>query len=277
MKLQEYALAIRDFDESLRIEPRNTYSLSQRAECKRALGQCNAALDDYNTLLGLEPNDIDALTARGMLLQDRGDHEGAVRDFDAVVRLDPRPVDALRDRAASLIVLGRGEQAVDDCNRAVEMAPEHATPYGTRAQIYAALGQYQKAADDLASMIELAHGKSRPLAFDKLAWLLATCPDAKLRDGERALVLVQQAISWDDNLPAGVLNTLAAVEAERGDFSEALHYETMALDLMIDADEKVEYSDRRALYQTGRPYRDDGKGKRPSWVLVSECAVPSSP
>jgi hypothetical protein len=44
-----------------------------------------------------------------------------------------------------------------------------------------------------AGVIELAHGKLRPWAFDKLAWLLATCPDAKLRDGERALMLVRQA------------------------------------------------------------------------------------
>jgi hypothetical protein len=65
-----------------------------------------------------------------------------------------------------------------------------------------------------------------------LAWLLATCPEASLRNGNRAVELARQA----EGLAGGgespqLLDTLAAAYAEAGRFGEAVATAKRALNL----------------------------------------------
>jgi len=62
-----------------------------------------------------------------------------------------------------------------------------------------------------------------------LAWLLATCEDNNLRNGDRARVLaisVGRALGIDS---VRVLDILAASNATKGDFDEAVRYAEKAL------------------------------------------------
>jgi hypothetical protein len=58
-------------------------------------------------------------------------------------------------------------------------------------------------------------------AANNLAWLLATCPDRSLRDGNRAVILARHASEQSHNQNPMILGTLAAALAEKGNFSEA--------------------------------------------------------
>jgi hypothetical protein len=93
-------------------------------------------------------------------------------------------------------------------------------------------------------------------AFERRAWILATCPDTKLRNGKLAVAAATHAAEltkWKDE---NVLATLAASYAESGDFASAVRWQQRALErsAATGADAKW-YEDRLTLYKAGKPYR----------------------
>jgi hypothetical protein len=58
---------------------------------------------------------------------------------------------------------------------------------------------------------------------------------------------------WQD---AACLDTLAAAYAECGKFEDASRWQQRAL-VLADAEDRSAFRDRLALYETGRPYRDE--------------------
>ena len=92
--------------------------------------------------------------------------------------------------------------------------------------------------------------------INNYAWLLATSPDAAIRDGERAVSLMEELLSAGRREAAWV-DTLAAAYAEAGRFDEAVEMQEEALTLFdrnFDGyDEAVE---RRNLYASGAAWRD---------------------
>jgi tetratricopeptide (TPR) repeat protein len=61
-----------------------------------------------------------------------------------------------------------------------------------------------------------------PWAANNLAWVLATCPDEKLRDGRRAIELARKAIKVPGVEVPDFVNTLAAAHAAAGEFDVAV-------------------------------------------------------
>ena len=58
--------------------------------------------------------------------------------------------------------------------------------------------------------------------LDELAWLLATYPDSKSRDGAEAVRLAERACDLTERRILALLDTLAAAYAETGDFPRAI-------------------------------------------------------
>mmetsp|Transcript_67368 Transcript_67368/g.170949 ORF Transcript_67368/g.170949 Transcript_67368/m.170949 type:complete len:232 (-) Transcript_67368:94-789(-) len=83
----DFAAALPDLDQALRIEPQNLYALRDRAEARAKLGDLDGALEDYNTKLTLAPGDGRALCGRGETRLQKGDREGAISDLSLAVRL----------------------------------------------------------------------------------------------------------------------------------------------------------------------------------------------
>jgi len=91
-----------------------------------------------------------------------------------------------------------------------------------------------------------------------LAWLLATAPDAALRDGARARALAQEASRLTGGHPV-VLGTLAAAQAERGDFAAAAATAAQAAERAAAQGHAAlaeSLRGQRALYEQGRAFRD---------------------
>ncbi len=89
-----------------------------------------------------------------------------------------------------------------------------------------------------------------------LAWLLATCPDEEIRDGERAVVIAKDVVAKDAS--AHNLDTLAAAYAAAGRFNEAVSTQEQAIaELRSDATNDELYRDslvRLRAYQSGKPW-----------------------
>ena len=153
----------------------------------------------------------------------------AVAHFERALALQPNLGEAHNGLASALLQAGRVREAVAQYQAAVAAAPEN------------------------------------PYLLNNLAWALATCPEASIRDGARAVELAQQAERLSGGKDPWILGTLAAAYAEAGRFSEAVAAAQRALELATARADTKQAEDLRArisLYQAGSPYRDPGLSPR---------------
>src|SRR5277367_2848752 len=93
-----YALAISDFDNSLRLNPKDVEAYNNRCWARTVVGDLQAALKDCNEALRLRPNFVDALDSRGLVNLKSGQTKNAIADFDAALRINPRLTSSLYGR-----------------------------------------------------------------------------------------------------------------------------------------------------------------------------------
>jgi hypothetical protein len=89
--------------------------------------------------------------------------------------------------------------------------------------------------------------------------VLATSPQASVRNGVRAVELAQQAERLSGGKDLSVLGTLAAAYAEARRFPDAVATAQRALDLATSQTNLTRADTLRAqlgLYQAGSPFRD---------------------
>ena len=94
-----------------------------------------------------------------------------------------------------------------------------------------------------------------PLAANDLAWRLATCSDAELRDGAKAVEYAEQAVMGTKRNNPAFLDTLACAYAENGRFEKAVATEEEAIKLLHADQRLAECELHRALFRAGKPYR----------------------
>jgi tetratricopeptide (TPR) repeat protein len=161
---------------------------------------------------------------------------------------------ARHQRGLTHQAMGQRQLALADFNRALELNSDALSVRFDRSQLFAEMGLYQQAIEDLH---RTATSSPKTAVYaNALAWLLATCPDAKIHNGKEAVHFALKAVSIDRN--AQYLDTLAAAEARKGDFKQAVETQQAALDL-LRKDKAVqetlkEFSTRLSLYTAGNPY-----------------------
>jgi len=93
-----------------------------------------------------------------------------------------------------------------------------------------------------------------PEGMNRLAWILATCPDRRFCDGEQALILAKAAV--EKNSAAGYLDTLAAAYARNGMFPEAVStLETLLENIEQQSSIYGRYAKRLNQYRNNKPYQ----------------------
>lgn len=132
--------------------------------------------------------------------------------------------------------LKENELAIRDYDRSIQQNPKFYDAYIRRGIIYNNLGDFKQAIQDFEKAIELRPNNRK--AYNNLAWLLATCEDPQYRDGERALKLIQTALRLSKIDDFYMLDTLAAVYAELGQFDKAIDAQSKAIKLSEERGEK---------------------------------------
>jgi tetratricopeptide (TPR) repeat protein len=147
------------------------------------------------------------------------------------------------------------DRSIADFNQAITLDPTNASVFADRALAQAKLGAYGNAIADCENAIKLNGALGE--AYNNLAWILATCPNSKYRDGKKALAAATEACKLSDWKVATSLDTFAAAAAQAGDFDAAVKWEQIAIAAPgLSASDIADAKKRLALFQAHKTYQE---------------------
>jgi tetratricopeptide (TPR) repeat protein len=159
----------------------------------------------------------------GLVLSQRGDAQGAMREWRSALDLDLKYAEAHIGLGDALDGQGQAAEAVAQWREGIELQPDDAP------------------------------------TLRRLAWALATSPDASIRNGGDALAFAVRAVEITHGGDARILDTLAAAYAEKGQFADAALTARRALAKAAQENQPAlteGIKARVALYEAGQPFRD---------------------
>jgi Tfp pilus assembly protein PilF len=199
-------------------------------------------------------------TERGYNLLVKRDYRGAVDVLSGVLAVEPKNAEALFFRGQAFESIKDHKAAAADYSAVIELAPKSVSALNRRAHCHYVLKNYRNAYVDYARSAEL-DAKS-PLAMNNLAWFLATCPEAKFRDGKEAVEYATKACEFSKWKEPMYFDTLAAAYAESGDFSKAVEWQAKALadpaalEKAVGKEELDQARRRLDLFKEKKPFRE---------------------
>ena len=196
-------------------------------------GDLDGAIAAYRKAISLNPKLAFPHYGLGNALRAKGDLDGAIAAYREAIRLDPKYAKSHNNLGNALRAKGDLDGAVAAFSAAIELDPKYALAWSNRASAYSAQGQYNKAMGDYAKVAEFA--PNNPAWQNGLAWLLATCPDTKLRDPYRAVELATEAVELDPK-DKRYPSTLGVAHYRSGDCQAAITALKKSMDLRRGGD-----------------------------------------
>ena len=135
-------------------------------------------------------------------------------DFDEAIRLAPTDAEAYYCRGTAYFDQHQPDRAIADYNEAIRLdriahfEVRVVMSLAERGRAWNSKGEYDKALVNLDEAIRL--DPRQAMALDRGAWIRATCPDAMVRDGRRAVEVATRACERAGWKRADYLDTLAA-------------------------------------------------------------------
>lgn len=253
----EYDRAIADFTQAIRLDPDNAVAYSNRGNVWNNEQEYDQAIVDCNKAIRLNPNYVLAYINRSCAWNGRNEYDRAIADCDQALKLDPNSALAYNNRGAAWYGKKEYDRALADCDQAIKLEPNHALPYYNRGGAWCGKREYDRAIADCRQAIKLRPNYAN--AYARLAWLQATCPEARFRDGHEAFANASRAYELTGGKDAEIVETLAAACAEKGDFAAARKWQAQAIGLSTSDKKKQERRSRLRLYERGKPYHPESK------------------
>ena len=151
-KIGKFQEAIADFNQSIKLNPNNAASLTNRAlayrgraNLLRVQGKLDEARADLDKAIKLNPENAQAFHARGLIYQREGLHEQAITDFDNAIDRDPFAGAPYQARGQSLIAIGKSDKAIEDFNAALNVDNKNADAWAGLGLAYEKSGNRAKA------------------------------------------------------------------------------------------------------------------------------------
>ena len=230
----------------------------RKGELDKAVSEFQAALDirsgntqsHYNLGTALVQSNLGNALAREQLW------DAAIDHLQEAVRLRPDYGDAYFNLGSVLFQQGKIDQAIAQWQTALAINPRDAVAYRNVADALRKQGKLKEAISEYEQALNIAPEDSATL--NNMAWILATSSDPSMRDGARAVALAARAVHASGGRNASFVRTLAAAQAEAGQFAEAAATAEAAKEL-ANTQSKPELARRLdeeiSLYRSGAALR----------------------
>ncbi len=290
-KKGQFAEAIEHYQKALEIDPDYPDAHYNLGIALGEKGQLDEAMVHYQKAIQLKPDYADAYNNLANMLAQKGQFAEAIVHYQKAIQLNPDYAKAHYNWGLALGLQGKLDEAVEQYRKAIQLKPDYANAHGNLANVLAAQGKLDEAVKEYQRTLELAPNSAQAhfrfgqalqtlhnfaaakteyqkvlelepkhlAAHLSLAWLLATCPEASLRDGGRAVALTQQAEQLAGGESPQLLDTLAAAYAEAGRFGDAVETAKRMLNLTATQNNKPlaqAIQSRLKLYEAGSSYHE---------------------
>jgi protein O-mannosyl-transferase len=230
-----------------------------------ARGQLNDAVAHYEIAAKLQPGFSDAHYNLAVAFFQNGHVEQAIPHFQTLAELQPENPEAHNNLGWALLQDGRVDEAIARFQTVLKLQPDFARAHSNLAIASLQTGRARDAMAHYQAFLELQ--PDHPHALADLAWLLATSPDASIRNAPRALELAQRANQVSGGEEPMVLRTLAAALAEAGQFVDAVTTANRALQLaeaQSNAGLVEALRSQIKSYEAGSPVRQPAQTPQPT-------------
>jgi superkiller protein 3 len=220
-------------------------------------GRTDEAIVHYRQALVIQPDFDLAHYNFGCALLQQGDADQAMLHFQKALAVQPDFAAAYDQLGNALLGKGRVDEAIVQYQKALALQPDFAEAHINLAGALFQKGQVREVLVHSRAALKLQ--PDNPGLLSSLAWLLATWPEASVRDGAEAIRLARQANQLTGNNDPLALRALAAAYAETAQFPEAVATARRALQLAEGQSDAGLANILRAqlkLYQAGSPCRD---------------------
>lgn len=255
-------------------------------------GRPSEAIAEYQQALAIRPDYAAAHNNLGNVFLQSGQLEEAILHFQKAIQFRSNYSIAEQNLGLALVQNGHLAESIEHFERAIKIQPNYANAHAILGRVFMQTGRVWEAVPHLQAAIDgggngaaiqvdlgsalLAIGAPRDAinhwelaleldaqfkaATNALAWILATHPDASVRDGVRAISVAERAVQTAEANDVSALRSLAAAYAEGGRFSEAIETAERASSLVVLPSGKALRDALHAeieLYRAGYPFRSE--------------------
>jgi tetratricopeptide (TPR) repeat protein len=258
----DWKAAAESFRKGIEVAPTEP-SLHHKLGTALALqGDGRGAVEEFERTIALDPSFSKAQYSLGVILASTDQPSAAIQHFQAALKSQPGYVEARLQLAHTLRRAGQPDASLAHYARIVkEDARVPEARFGYAAALIR-LKRFSEARDYLAAAITLYPNE---LSFANAeARVLAAAPDDKVRDGPRALRFVQPVLRQVRGVDT--LETMAMVQAELGQFTEAVTWQKQAIaaaERSGDRDIASRIVDNLRLYESRKPCRTPWRPDEP--------------
>jgi tetratricopeptide (TPR) repeat protein len=247
--------AIAEYQKTVEIAPDDAPARENLGYGLLKTGRADDAIVQFQKAVELEPASAEFRSGLAFCLSEMGRQDDAIVQYQKAVDLDP-------SSAAGHAYLGQAfeakellDQAIVQYEKVIELQPNAAQVYDRLGNVFLRQGQIAKAVEQWK--LALHYAPNLTPAQVSLAWVMATCPDASLRDGTGAVALAGRANVLCNGKNPVVLRSLAAAFAENGKFADAVAAARQALQISqgnssLTATIQEQLND----YKNHEPFRD---------------------
>jgi tetratricopeptide (TPR) repeat protein len=297
-KLENFETAARCYEKALCLDPNDQFALLDLGTVLLGQGKVEQAIEQYREAVRRVPQSARHHYYYGAALARVGRTQEAIAELEEALRFDQNWTAAHKSLGTLLSAQDRFDEAIPHLRAAVAGGLGDPLAHYNLGRMLAMQGNFAESAECLKQAISLQQRNWRlhaMLAFalhesgqesaaneqyrqasrlnakwvealNQEAWLLATNPDARKRTGRTARQFAQQVCQATAGRQARFLDTLAAAEAEAGNFSLAIETAKHAI-AILSSDQQAslarEIAGRLQLYEKNQPIRtDSGSGTR---------------
>lgn len=248
--------ALKEFERAREETPESVEVYLQLGRALDALGRTEEAIASLHEAITLAPMLADTHVLLGDIYMQQRKSQRALKHL--LKAAEQAPYDGALYTKIGVLHAGLGDikLAIQNFEAAAEVSPQAANNHSNLGKAYLDAKRYAEAAVSLEAALSLPNP---PLAAKlNLAIILASAPDAKLREGRRAATMAAECAKALNGRNPTALGHLAAALAEVGEYERAKTFNNRAIELARKKNDKrlvSELSARGRLYEAGRPYR----------------------
>jgi tetratricopeptide (TPR) repeat protein len=221
-------------------------------------GRVDEAIVHFQKVLAIKPDNAGAHFNLGVAFLQKGQVDEAIVHFQQYLKTHPDVAEAHDNLGTAFLQKGRLDEAIADYQKAVQLEPQNAVLQRHLGHALLQRGRLDEAMVHFQTSLGIQPADA--VTCKDLAWLLATSPEASVRNGSKAVELAEQAVRLSGGADPAFIDTLAAAYAEAGRFPEAVGAAQRAQQLAA-AQNNTTLVDALQVqigrYQAGSPFRDN--------------------